>query len=73
MVTEQKYFVLNNRKRHWNCAEVVVERLKMMEEAIENADDETAKENAKEKIFRTCRISRTNFMNWRVLSSGLQG
>jgi len=49
-VTDKKHFVFNNRKRHWNCAELLHEYIKKMEEAIENADDENAKENAKDNF-----------------------
>ena len=52
-VTDNKYFVINNRKRHWNCAEMILKEIERMEEAIDN---KKAKEKNRQNCFLIARM-----------------
>jgi hypothetical protein len=38
-VRDYRYFVINGNKRHWNCCELVTERLQIMQDSILAGDE----------------------------------
>ena len=54
-VTDKKHFVINHRKRHWECARILLAELEKMEEAIQD-DDEDAKEHFRQNALLIARM-----------------